>query len=571
MTEVEAIYEDPIIRMIQDPELSRDKEKTNELVKLISGFALTERKVSKLCQSSLSILQTLEKVKLKFKSWEFLSLDYNSDTHFNETESEHVKSFNNSIAAKVLTACKELNNKLNRISIDIDYITKASRTLTPIEYISDSGTLLTSLLLRIIKLKNEVVDKLTVAYLKAKLISIGQELETMLEQSGSEEDMLTVTTYKSFIVNLLKQLNNAIDNEDNGAKYECLAVINDMEKMFEAFKVEKAREASWEVKERENKTQKYPAKETPEFDYVDIAEQAYKEREQEKGFNESEFEERELGEAFGAEKQYQAREDQQTRAAYKEPETKARTKPHSESLLRATPRSIRRSSPRTPEVNDDFDYLDSEYGDNSVYLSLHHGAMVHSITKSHSPHNSEDHKHSRRDSMSSLSTSTLFQKTTISEELPFLMTAFSSAKNFEEDVNHFKEELLSKVFKKHEGLNEKATEEHHKPVFSHKNNLPENSLYSESTILKKPSPAASYIYANNSLLSKLGIRPQVITAKELGERTNHTLPAPPKRLYVKLADDEEKENTKIPLTKANLQSHTISSLPAQTTIAEYVD
>ena len=92
---------------------------------------------------------------------------------------------------------------------------------------SDAGTMLTSLLLRIIKLKNDVVEQLSISYSKARLIIIGEELEMW-------EDENTVMYYKSFIVALLQQLNDAVEQGDGDAKYECLAVINDLEKCLKS-------------------------------------------------------------------------------------------------------------------------------------------------------------------------------------------------------------------------------------------------------------------------------------------------------------------------------------------------
>ncbi|ODV80122.1 uncharacterized protein CANTADRAFT_49849 [Suhomyces tanzawaensis NRRL Y-17324] len=513
MADVEP-YEDPIIRLIQDPNLNRDKAKTSELIKIISGFPLAERKVSKLCLSTFAILQTLEKLSLTFKSWEFLSLDFNSEYHFSNQD-DKLKRFNNNVADKVITTCNEMNKKLNRISIDIDSITKASRTLSPVEYISDSGTLLTSLVLRSIKLKNEVVDNLTVAYLKAKLILIGKDLEAMLMDA---EDDTTILTYKNFIVNLLKQLNSAIELEDAESKYECLAVMNDMEKMFDAFKLEKVRE----VAVRKSKD------EEPE---------------------DTENDQEELH-------------------------------PHN-------------STPNTQQlVSDDdvdFDYSDSDVGSNSLYSStLSQPPMIHSITKSHvdsSP------RVTRRDSVSSLSTSTLLHKTTISDEMPYLMTAFSSAKNIEEDISHFQEEekivpQFKKRPEKEYRSREKEVEKKEKHFYSHKPKLPENSLYSESVILSQPtpgsSPASSYLFSNNSLLSKLGIKPQVITTdvphgKELAVTGKLNQPQQQQKLplAIEASDDEDtnKENKKLltPLTKANLETHTFSKLTPENGFADYVD
>lgn len=195
--------------------------------------------MSRLCQLSLTILQTLEKIELNLKNWTFFSLNLNSADHFDPDNTEEIKEFNNSVSLKVINSCQDLTKKLNKISADVDFITTALRTLSPLEFISDSGTLLTSLTLRNIKLKDELRDRVTIAYLKAKLITIGTDLEAMLAYGSSEEHQ-TMATYKKFVVSLMKQLNDAVDNDDIEDRNECLAVICDMEQMYEAYKLEHA-------------------------------------------------------------------------------------------------------------------------------------------------------------------------------------------------------------------------------------------------------------------------------------------------------------------------------------------
>lgn len=571
MTDVQ-LYDDPIIRLTQDPNLNKDRAKTTELLRIISGFPLTERKVSKLCQACFSILQTLEKLSLSFKSWEFLSLDFNSDNHFSSSD-DKIKSFNNNIADKVIVACKELNKKLNKITADLDYITKASRTLTPVEYISDSGTLLTSLVLRNIKLKNEAAENLTVSYLKAKLIIIGKELELMLTQS---DDILTILTYKNFIVSLLRQLNDAILMDDAESKYECLAVINDMEKMFDAFKLEKAKEVAiykqneYEEKDRQRELERKQEQERAQAREKQIEEERakQKQREEERASQKDEF--------FDLVDEL------------KPPASSSRHHHHNATNSRRHSPHI--STPRSEMGDvDDYDYSDSDVGSNSMYSStMTQPPLIHSITKSN------DSPLQRRDSISSLSTSTLLHKTTISDELPYLMTAFSSAKNFEEDVSHFKEEKKHSPKLAKKEVSQPVEIKNEKQIYNHKSHLPESSLYSESVLLNRQngnaspgtSPASSYLYANNSLLSKLGIKPQVITTELPPRELNATaranqkpraLPPPSERLFIKneeSPDESNKENQSrllTPLTKANLESHTFSKLAVDQQFNDFVE
>ncbi|EER35909.1 conserved hypothetical protein [Candida tropicalis MYA-3404] len=428
MTDIEP-YVDPIISLIQDPNLNKDKFKSSQLIHLI--HEISERRINKLCSTSFKILQTLENIQLKFKSWEFLSLDFNSDNHFhNNNNDDKIKDFNAGIANKVMIACTEINVKIAKISSDIDIISKNSKTLAPRDLMSDAGTMLTSLLLRIIKLKNDVVEQLSIAYSKSKLILIGEELEMW-------EDENTVTYYKTFISALLQQLNDAIEQGDFDAKYECLAVINDLEQMFEKFRVEKLIDESLEesrlVEQQHQKQKEEETKLQRQFQYEDEDDDVHID-------SESDF--------FGT----------------------------------------KNDSP--PE--DSF----SEY---SAFSSLSPQVpMVRSITG-----------HKDHDSVSNY-------QGTITDELPYLMTAFSSAKNFEMDVNNYKieeekENNLSKSHKrsiaKQQQSESQGQQTQFKKPFFPKTNLPDASLYSESNVIHPP------LYSS-SILRTFGIKPQVINVPE---------------------------------------------------------
>lgn len=488
--EVEDPYEDPILRLARDPDLNREKSKTSRIVLLIQGFPLVERKVLRLCQHCLIILQTLEKIELNLKNWAFMSLDFNSATHFAASNTSDMKTFNNNVSLRVITSCQELTAKLNKITADMDYITKALRTLSPIEFISDSGTLLTSLTLRNIKLKDELREKVTIAYLKAKLITIGTDLEAKLAH-GTADQIATVESYKHFVASLLKQLNDAVEANDDEEKDECLAVINDMEQMFEVFKLETA--------------------------------------------------------------QLMAQPD-------------------------AYPDDLDENFALVARDHSDIDDFDEALSTSHSMSSLYIQPMVHSITKN-APEDLSASVSTRRGSITS---TTLLQKSTLTEELPYLMSAFNLAKTLEEDVLHFEAQG-----EKEEPKPKMPAAPKHFPT--HKTNLPDTSLYSDSQILsqpKLPSPG-SYLYANNSLLSKLGIKPQVIQTdlprNHLANSTTSNrsyfkqLPTPassPHGSSSKCEDikKEDKENKHTPLTKENLETHNLTSLSADVSlITDYVE
>lgn len=458
-------YEDPILSLARDPNLLKEKSKNSRINHIIQGLGVTERKVSRLCQLSLTILQTLEKIELNLKNWTFFSLDASSTDHFDSSNTEENKQFNNHVSLQVINSCQELTKKLNKISADVDFITNALKSLSPMEFISDSGTLLTSLTLRNIKLKDELRDRVSIAYLKAKLITIGTDLEIMLGE-GSLEQKQTVESYKQFVVSLMKQLNDAVDSDDTEERNECLAVISDMEQMFEVFKLEKVQQAKEELARR--------------------AEQA-----------------------------------------------------------------------------DDSD--DTLHAHKSEYRKY-----------------DSDYKSHRRDSLSSLSTA-MVQQSLLSEELPYLMSAFHQDEKREGESEYALERLsvVQEKTKNHEFADESPSILH----FPHqKTQLPETSLYSGSEIIDKP-PAPSpysYLQTGNSWLSKLGIRPQVITTdKHLVNNTSinrgfaeKQQPTPASStLSIKEKTEDNKENVRhAPLLIENLEAHTLSLLQAdEDHLLDYVE
>ncbi|ODQ80417.1 hypothetical protein BABINDRAFT_16602, partial [Babjeviella inositovora NRRL Y-12698] len=401
---------DPIISMAKDPDLNKEKGKTDALIHIISGFPLTEKRVSRYCTLSFQVLRDLEKIELKTRSWQFMSLEINSEQHF-ESAASPVKNFNTQVAAKVTQTCVEIHKLLSQISGEIDMATRVIQTFTPSEYISDSGTLLTELTLRNIKLKSELNEKVSITYSKARLINIGSQLERLMTESVEDEasrsyddvSANTIRSYKSFVASLLKQLNNAVSSGDQTGTTECIAVINDVEKMFEAIPREK-----------------------------------------------------DLGSS------------------------------------------------------------------DMVFSELEDSQYIPPSSKSSSPPDSEKYRYhstGRRNSISSLTTSTTLNRTTITEELPYLMNAFDDAKQVEEDVK--KVQLANEeeeVGTKKGGTNARnsSTETYektesqtlHNPAFSLT-----NSLYSVSQMIK-PLPLNNYLVDNNrSFLGRMGIKPQVVTAQ----------------------------------------------------------
>lgn len=492
-------YDDEILRLARDPELNRQQNKTSRIILLIQNFSLAERKVSRLCQLSLKILQTLEKIELNLKNWAFLSLDINSTNHFDAANTDEIKLFNTNISVRVLTTCQDLTVKLNKVSADIDFITKALRTLTPIEYISDSGTLLTSLTLRSIRLKDELRRKVTIAYLKATLITIGSDLESMLCDEQKDQQA-TISSYKQFVVSLLGQLNQAIEDENDEDVNECFAVISDMEQMFEVFKFETAQKASKDLV------------------VSNVGDDCLQN----------------LDDSCEAENSMDSSEG---------------------------------------ALNDDLTWTSQGTAATS-YLR----PMVRSITKPSLADNTSQHR--RTGLVSSFASTNALQRSTITEELPYLMSAFNLAKTLEEDMHHYKEnsdEESSDSSRQQATaqLPSRSSAPSQSHFLDHRGNLPNTSLYSSSQILNQPlSSPSSYLFANNSLLSKLGIKPQVITANLPSRMSDsslsstsdsHYLTSPSLRTLEPVQKDttkREKDSELIPLTKENLATHNLTALTA---------
>ncbi|ODV97731.1 hypothetical protein PACTADRAFT_236 [Pachysolen tannophilus NRRL Y-2460] len=228
-------YIDPIISLVKDPDLNRDKAKSNQLLDIINGFAPDDRDVKKNCILGFQVLRDLEKLEMRtLQHWEFKSL------HYSITLTDRI---NKDLIKKILNNCVETNEFLANISEEINELNGFLKKLDIFQYLSDAGTLLTALTLRIIDLKNKINDFISVNYAKARLINIGIDLEELVISNNKENggngnsnhtllNESTINSYKSFIGQLLKQLNNSIESNDNIGIMECIQIINDVEQMF---------------------------------------------------------------------------------------------------------------------------------------------------------------------------------------------------------------------------------------------------------------------------------------------------------------------------------------------------
>ncbi|GMG52207.1 unnamed protein product [Ambrosiozyma monospora] len=269
------LYSDPLIQLLKDPNLNKEKEKTKELIQIINE--ITDVQVKAWCIESFEILRDLEKIELKLNNWEFQTLDFNLEIQTKElqkkqllqqqqtsspkkqrspdsvfaAESEELekRKINSELAKRVSNHCLELHKLLAELSIEIDELNSFNRQMSPLQRISDPGTILTELSLRVIKLKNTLSDEISIHYSKARLVTIGIALEKLIDDedrtssADSDDDGViteeTVNNYKNFINNLLLQLNECVSNGDTIGAMECISIVNDVEKMFESMRIQK--------------------------------------------------------------------------------------------------------------------------------------------------------------------------------------------------------------------------------------------------------------------------------------------------------------------------------------------
>ncbi|ODV85792.1 hypothetical protein CANARDRAFT_182604, partial [[Candida] arabinofermentans NRRL YB-2248] len=238
-------YSDPLIELLKDPNLNKEKEKAQELIRFIND--IDDQQIKSWCIEAFEILRDLEKIEVKINNWEFQTLDFNlSQSFLLNDEDVKRRKFNSELAKRVSASCLDLHKISNELAIEIDELHNFNKKLSPIQRISDPGTILTELSIRVIKLQNQLSDEISIHYSKARLVNIGIDLENLIYDEEELEDESegsitaeTVFNYKNFINNLLQQLNDSVSSGDTIGAMECISVVNDVEKMFDTMKMQK--------------------------------------------------------------------------------------------------------------------------------------------------------------------------------------------------------------------------------------------------------------------------------------------------------------------------------------------
>lgn len=248
-------FVDPLMDLLHSADLNKQVALSEKLLAYIED--ISDSKIRQWCVDSLTILRDLERIELKLHGWEFTTLDYRLDVekHSTPIKDDDIKL---QLSRRVLKISLELYDQLNIEGENIVIAIDRSRMLSPRQLISDAGTILTELVLRLTKLREQLHKDISVGYSRAKLVIIGCELEKMVtdvqedNQISSQLDPVIVNNYKQFVNTLLTQLEQSVTSGDTMSTMESIAIVNDVEKMFESMK--QGQQADKAIKNDEDST-----------------------------------------------------------------------------------------------------------------------------------------------------------------------------------------------------------------------------------------------------------------------------------------------------------------------------
>lgn len=237
-------YEDPILALLT----SNEEISANTLQLVIRSLPVSDQPMIKYINRAHQIRGEMSRLLEEVNTgWEFMALEKTIDLTISNNNKRKTRLFDTSIAKAVSKKSLEFHQGIFDLGRDVDNINGMVSRFTPSQYISDAGVLLTNLSLRVIEMKAEIGEKINISYSKSQLIIMGSELETLLEEYNNTDGLInanhpmisndltsTIEGYKEFVVTILSQLKEAQQLQDKDEITECLAVIGDLEKMFEA-------------------------------------------------------------------------------------------------------------------------------------------------------------------------------------------------------------------------------------------------------------------------------------------------------------------------------------------------
>lgn len=223
-------YTDPLLDLLHSQLLNQDEALSNELVEYIDSISDIELK--KWCIDSLTILRNLEKIETTLNGWEFQALNFREAGVF-DGEDEVSNKLAKRVLKRLNSVRQELIDEKSEINTSVQRARKVGKDVNLV--ITDAGTILVELTMRIVKLAKGLDQEVTIRYSRAKLTLIGYELNKLaMENMVMDKDV--VRNYRTFVGNLLAQLNSAVDNKDTVGLWESVAIIGDVEKMFNSMK-----------------------------------------------------------------------------------------------------------------------------------------------------------------------------------------------------------------------------------------------------------------------------------------------------------------------------------------------
>ncbi|GMM45507.1 hypothetical protein DAPK24_020820 [Pichia kluyveri] len=245
-------FKDPLLELLQSDDLNKNKELSDSLITYIDD--ISDEGIKLWCIESLTLLRDLENLENNLSKWEFLALDHtiqleiennrkgiNNNARQAGISLKEVIVLSNRSNMKKATADEVLNQSEkiksllldNKVKIDesIERAKKVSKNARLL--ISDAGTIMVKLTMRIVKLAKYLDQQVNIGYSKAKLIKIGIDVETILIENNELLEGFNFDGYRDYINETLDDIFNAVTKNNTKLLWNALRKFNTAEKTFE--------------------------------------------------------------------------------------------------------------------------------------------------------------------------------------------------------------------------------------------------------------------------------------------------------------------------------------------------
>lgn len=279
--------DDPVLGFLTTENITK-----NSFALVVRSLPVSDKPLIKYMNKAFHVFEELLALSKKISNdWEFIAMETDIQkailTDHEENTNTDQKLFNTNIANIVMEKSLLFNQKFYELSSILQEVNRIVATFSPLQAVSDPGMVLATLSLKVIDLKTKVNEKINIVYAQAKLILMGADLDDLLHDFNldrhadndsnanriidlnhpiiSNDLATTIEGYKDFVITILNQLHDARQQEDDEEINEVLAVIGDLEKMFEALMKQ--------VYEPEVKSAKRGGKQTFNYNENDIMEE----------------------------------------------------------------------------------------------------------------------------------------------------------------------------------------------------------------------------------------------------------------------------------------------------------